>query len=138
MKTGREIALESYQRIIRASRFLGLLLCLAPYALASAAEVPARTFELTITRSAAPVKSRVLHVEKDDVVRLRVMSEEAGEIHLHGYRLALKLAPGIPGEMQFKARATGRFRIEWHGADAAAKPESHHSPPLAVLEVRPK
>jgi len=138
MKTEREIAPEVHNRFLRALRFLGLLLCLAPYTLASAAQIPAQTFELTVPRSAAPVKPRVLRVEKDDLVRLRVTSEVAGEIHLHGYRLELKLTPGTPGELQFKARATGRFRIEWHSAGAAEKPESHHSPPLAILEVRPR
>lgn len=138
MKTVKEIAPEVHNRFLTALQLLGLLLCPAPYALASADAVPAKTFKLTVPRGAAPLRPRVLRVEKDDLVRLTVTSDGAGEIHLHGYRLELKLTPGTPGELQFKARATGRFRIEWHGAGAAEKPESHHSPPLAILEVRPQ
>ena len=138
MKVERQVAPESRNRIFRASQFLCLLFCLFSSAVAVAAESPEKTFELTIPRSGAPVKPRVLLVEKDDMVRLRATSEVAGEMHLHGYRLELKLAPGAPGELQFKARATGRYRIEWHPAGEAAQKGDHHGPPLATLEVRPK
>jgi heme/copper-type cytochrome/quinol oxidase subunit 2 len=84
------------------------------------------------------VKPSLLRVEKDDSVRLRVTSEVAGEIHLHGYRLEMKVAPGTQAELQFKAHATGRYRIEWHAAGGAAMKGDHHGPPLATLEVRPK
>ena len=84
------------------------------------------------------MKPHVLLVVKDDMVRLRVTSEAAGEIHLHGYRLEIKLEPGTPQELSFKARATGRYRIEWHLAGEAEKKGDHHGPPFATLEVRPK
>ena len=48
------------------------------------------------------------------------------------------LAPGAPVELAFNARATGRFRFEWHAENAKAKAGDHHGPPLATLEVRPK
>ena len=123
---------------MKASPLLGLLFCLVSYAAAQAADPPEKVFELAIPRNAAAVKPRVLLVEKDDMVRLRATSEVAGEMHLHGYRLELKLTPGTPHELQFKARATGRYRIEWHPAGEAAQKGDHHGPPLATLEVRPK
>ena len=83
-----------------------------------------------------PQRARVLQVHKDDAVRLRVTSEAPGEIHLHAYRLDAKVAPGAPAGLNFKARATGRFRIEWHPAGGTKG--DHHGPPLAFLEVRPK
>ena len=138
MKAEREIAPESSNRIFRASPFFCLLFCLSSAAVVHSAEPPVKTFELTIPRSAAPAKPRTLLVEKDDVVRLRATSEAAGEIHLHGYRLEMKLEPGTPQELSFKARATGRYRIEWHPAREAAQTGDHHGPPLATLEVRPK
>jgi hypothetical protein len=138
MKAVREFALESLDRVFRASRWLCLLILTFSPALALAAELPGKTFELTIPRSTAQAKPSVLRVEKDDMVRLRVASEAAGEVHLHGYRLEMKLAPGIPGELNFRARATGRYRIEWHPADEAAKKGNRHGPPLAILEVHPK
>ena len=102
-----------------------------------AGELPGKTFDLALPRGAAPVLARVLQVEKDDLVRLRVTSEVAGELHLHAYRLDVKVIPGTPSVLDFKARATGRFRIEWHAADTVKKSD-HHGPALAILEVRPK
>jgi hypothetical protein len=123
---------------VKVPPFSALLFCLVFSAVAGAADTPEKIFELEIPRSSAPAKPRVLRVEKGDAVRLRARSEVAGEIHLHGYRLEMKLAPGTPGELAFKARATGRYRIEWHPAGEAASKSDHHGPPLATLEVHPK
>ncbi len=96
-------------------------------------------FDLTITRGSAAAQQRTLQVQKGDAVRLRMTSDSAGDIHLHGYRLEARLAPGTAAEIAFKAHATGRYRIEWHAAGApAGKGGGHHSAPLATLEVRPK
>ena len=109
-----------------------LLLCLLAAAAggALAAEPAEKTFTLSIVRGAVRAEQRLLRVEKGDAVRLRLTSDAPGEIHLHGYRLEAKLA--------FKAYATGRYPFEWHGAGDAGKTASHHGPPLATLEVRPK
>ena len=115
-----------------------LLFCLFPLVSVFPADLPGKTFDLTIARGAASAHPRVLRVEKDDIVRLRVTSEVAGNIHLHAYRLDANVAPGIPAELDFQARATGRFRIEWHAAGGAAEKADPHGPPLAILEVRPK
>jgi len=123
---------------MNASLLVGLLLGLVLSSAAQAADPPEKFFELEIPRSGERTKPRVLRVEKDDPVRLRVTSAVAGEIHIHGYRLEAKLTAGAPHELAFKARATGRYRIEWHPADDAARKSDHHGPPLATLEVRPK
>lgn len=116
-----------------------LLFCPFLSATAAAASPSEKFFELEIPRSGERTKPRVLRVEKDDPVRLRVTSATAGEVHLHGYRLEAKLAAGTPSEIAFKARATGRYRIEWHAADEPAeKSGHHHAPSVAILEVRPK
>lgn len=106
--------------------------------IAPAAEPSVKTFELRIPRDAAAAPTRVLRVEKGDLVQLRIASEAAGEIHFHAYRLDATVMPGVPAELNFKARATGRFRIEWHPAGQAEKKGHLHAPPLATLEVRPK
>ena len=123
---------------MKVSPRLCLLLWLLAPAAAQAAGPPEKVFELTIPRGAAPAKPRVLRVQKDDLVRLRVTSEAAGEVHLHGYRLEMKLAPGTPHDLAFTARATGRYRIEWHPAAEAASKSDHQRPPVATLEVHPK
>ena len=117
-----------------------LLGCLAAITAVSAlaADAPERTFDITVIRGALPAEQRLLRVEKGDAVRLRLTSDAAGELHLHGYRLEAKLAPGAPVGLAFKAYATGRYPFEWHRAGETAKTGSHHGPPLATLEVRPK
>ncbi|CAN0344972.1 unnamed protein product [Phaeothamnion confervicola] len=105
---------------------------------ASAAEAPEKTFDLAIVRGELPAHQRLLKVEKGDALRLRITSDAPGELHLHGYRLEVKLTPGQPAELAFKAYATGRYPFEWHGAQSAAKTGAHRGPPLATLEVRPK
>jgi hypothetical protein len=97
-----------------------------------------RGFDLAVAvqsnRGDAP---RVLRVLEGDAVRLRIRSDSAGEVHLHGYRLAARVLPGTAAELAFTAHATGRFRIEWHAGSGTPAP-SHHAPPLAILEVRPR
>ena len=114
---------------------IALMLC----ALAGhAADAPSKKFALDIARSSVPAAQRVLKVEKGDAVTLTIASDAAGELHLHGYRLATKVAPGEPAQISFTAYATGRYPLEWHAAGAPAKPGAHHGPPLSALEVRPK
>jgi uncharacterized cupredoxin-like copper-binding protein len=98
-----------------------------------------RTIELVVPREAEAARlaePRVLRVVKGDAVRLRIASDSAGEVHLHGYRLDARVAPGKIAELSFTAHATGRYRIEWHVSGTQSS--SHHGPPLAVLEVHPK
>ncbi len=98
---------------------------------------PDRTLDLTIVRGRVPAHERVLRVDKGDGVRLRITGDAPGELHLHGYRLEAKVKPGAVSELSFKAHATGRYPFEWHPEDGKAA-RSHHGPPLAALEVRPK
>lgn len=115
-----------------------LLFCVIASAAAFAAEPAQQTFRLAISQGVLPAHQRVLRVDQDDMVRLRVESNLPGAIHLHGYRLELKVTAAGESELTFKARATGRYRIEWHPADKTAGKDDPHGPPLATLEVRPK
>ncbi len=108
-------------------------------AAAFAAEPPPKTFALDLVKGAVPATQRTLKVEKGDAVRLEIKSDTAGELHLHGYQLSVKLTPGQPATLAFTAFATGRYPFEWHAADARSASSSHHrGPPLAAIEVRPK
>ncbi len=117
-----------------------LLLCLALCATtgARAAGAPEKTFSIDIAGGAAPAAQRVIKVEKGDAVRIRVTSDAAGDLHLHGYRLEMKLAAGKPAELAFQAYATGRYPIELHAQAKTGNPAAHRGPPLATLEVHPK
>lgn len=99
-----------------------------------------RSFDIAIVGEASAARfasPRVLRVAEGESVRVRLVSDTAGEVHLHGYRLEARVAPGILSELAFIARATGRFRLEWHPAGAAGA-DAHHGPALAILEVHPK
>ncbi|MDB5809983.1 MAG: hypothetical protein JWN94_2105 [Betaproteobacteria bacterium] len=105
----------------------------------SGADAPPKTFELNLAQGAVPAAQRVLKVEKGDAVALKLTSDAAGELHLHGYRLAISIVPGQIAQLSFTAHATGRYPFEWHRSDSpAAGGSQHRGPPLAALEVRPK
>ncbi len=103
-----------------------------------AAEPSEKTFDLVITGGNVAARQRLLRVEKGDAVRLHLTSDMPGELHLHGYRLEVKLKPGIGSDLSFRAYASGRYPFEWHAAGSGASSPRHHAPPLAALEVRPR
>jgi hypothetical protein len=53
-------------------------------------------------------------VREGDEVTLRVTSEEAVELHVHGYDLEEEVEPVEPAMLSFEADETGRFGIEDH------------------------
>ncbi|HTD91403.1 MAG TPA: hypothetical protein VK663_12120 [Burkholderiales bacterium] len=105
---------------------------------AFAAAPPEKTFNLDILNGTVAAQQRLVRVDKGDAVRLYLTSDMPGELHLHGYRLAVKLKPGAASEVSFQAYATGRYPFEWHGSADAGKNPRHHAPPLAALEVLPR
>lgn len=72
-----------------------------------------------------------IHAVQGDELRIRLVSDQDVELHLHGYDLHLHLRPGVPGELAFVAAHSGRFELELHGAKGA-----HEA--LTVVEVQPK
>jgi len=61
-------------------------------------------------------------------VTLRVRSDVADELHVHGYELSAPLPAGEPVALTFVAARSGRFEVELHGA--------HRQ--LGALEVQPR
>jgi len=70
-------------------------------------------------------------VTQGDRVELRWTARVPTALHLHGYDIEAKVAPGAPSVMSFKATIPGRFPISEHAGDA----RQHRA--LAYLEVRP-
>lgn len=62
-----------------------------------------------------------------DTVTLRVTSDVADEVHVHGYDLSFGVGPGTPGETTFDAAIPGVFEVELHDAGRE----------ILKLEVRP-
>jgi len=59
-----------------------------------------------------------ISVRKGDTIRLKVTSDEAGEIHVHGFDLEEEAAPGKPASFTFTANIEGRFEVESHVSNA--------------------
>jgi hypothetical protein len=112
---------------------LAVLLALAFPTPARAADL---TFDIKITAGRVPQSMRVVRVKQGDTVRLRWTSDRPIELHLHGYDIERKVEPGSVAEMTFVARATGRFSVEEHEADA--KGGHSHGAPLLRVEVLPR
>jgi FtsP/CotA-like multicopper oxidase with cupredoxin domain len=58
-----------------------------------------------------------ISVKKGDTIRLKVTSDKAGEIHVHGFDLEEEAGPGKPASFNFKADIEGRFTVESHVGD---------------------
>jgi len=83
--------------------------------------------DLTAPARGAPV----LRLIQGAAVELRVASDRPMDLHLHGYRIETRAAPGAPAVMTFVARAAGRFAVETHAANGR-----HVA--LFYIEVHPK
>ena len=59
-----------------------------------------------------------ISVRKGDTIRLKVTSDEAGQIHVHGFDLEEQAAPGKPASFTFTANIEGRFEVESHVSNA--------------------
>lgn len=103
----------------------------------ASAQQTEHAFRLDVANGIVPREQRAMRVTKGTRVKLVVASDAAGELHVHGYRIAMKITPGRESETVFDAYATGRYSLEWHGESGHAN-RGHHAPPLAVLEVHPK
>jgi hypothetical protein len=73
-----------------------------------------------------------IEVVKGETVRLVVSSDAPDEIHVHGYDLTRKTAPGQPARFEFKADIEGQFEVESHTAEDAGR-----DPLVARLVVEP-
>jgi hypothetical protein len=71
--------------------------------------------------------------KKGDTVVIVVSSDAPDDIHLHGYDIERKAAPGQPARFRFKADLEGQFEIESHVAEDAGR-----EPLVGTLIVEPK
>jgi hypothetical protein len=109
---------------------LGLLAMTAGFG-AAAAEL---TFDLGIRNYQVPEDMRLIRVHEGDVVRLRCTTDQPLVLHLHGYDIERRVAPGAVTELKFTAYATGRFPIHLH----LPRAEAHDDAPLIDVEVYPR
>jgi len=102
----------------------------------STADAVELTYDLTIANGQVPENMRLIHVRRNDVVKLEWHTDKPITLHLHGYDIMVAVAPGAAAEMRFTASATGRFTIEPHLG--MAETGAHvHGVPLVTVEVYP-
>ena len=101
----------------------------------SAADPAQRTFEVNIGQGQMVEGLRTMKVKQGDMVRIRITSDEAVTLHLHGYDIEKAITPGGVAEFSFEAYATGRFPINVHVDDNSG---GHGEPTLLRLEVYPR
>ena len=92
-------------------------------------EVPKpQRFELVVAKGKLVSGPATIQVREGDDVQLQITSDQADELHMHGYDLHLSLKPDTPATLAFKAEHSGRFDYELH----------HAHTELGTLEVQPK
>ena len=100
-----------------------------PVAATSAPVVPATAvFEIVVAGGKLASGPAVISVTEGTPVTLRITTDHADELHLHGYDLTLKLPKGQAAELSFVADRSGRFEYELH----------HAHLDLGALEVQPR
>jgi hypothetical protein len=87
-----------------------------------------KTFELVVKGKKLTSGPQVLQVNEGDEVVIKIVSDEAEELHLHGYDKSLDLDANVPEQLSFTANLTGRFPYELE----------HSKIEIGALEVLPK
>ena len=87
-----------------------------------------QVFAFKVSDGARLSGPEIIEVEQGSRVTLRISSNQADELHVHGYDLARELPAGDTVSLSFPAVTSGRFEIELHA--------SHQT--LTVLQVQPR
>jgi len=116
----------------------GSVLALALIAISAVVPATAAqlSFDLKVERGRVAEDMRLIRVKQGDVVTLRWTSDQPIVLHLHGYDIEKRVAPGPATEMTFTAYATGRFPIHVHAQGAGGR--AHEEAPLVNVEVYPR
>ncbi len=95
---------------------------------AAAAPAAAPVYELEIRKGLKVAGPDVIRIGQGSPLTLKILSDHADELHMHGYDLHATLKPGVPSVLNFKADHSGRFTMELH----------HSNVELGTLEVQPR
>jgi FtsP/CotA-like multicopper oxidase with cupredoxin domain len=68
--------------------------------------------EARVTGEKVDTAERRVRIKRGDKVRIRVQSDHAEEVHVHGYDLSRDVAPGKAATIDFTADAPGVFEVE--------------------------
>lgn len=96
-----------------------------------------RVVEISVVKRRSEGGVRTVRVAKGESVSLRVRSDEAMTIHVHGYDIELRPDPGSQAQVTFPAKIVGRFPVTAHLAHAPGGKRASE-PTLLYLEVHPE
>lgn len=100
----------------------------APVMVSPEPSASTHNYEMVIKHGAKRSGPEVMQVSEGDEVTLKISSDQADELHVHGYDLYTKIVPGTPAVLSFQADRSGRFTMELH----------HSHVELGALEVLPR
>lgn len=112
----------------------GSFMPLAQIRLAAAQDGPQRVIDVRIENRKVVVPDGAIRITEGELVELRWTSDEAVDLHIHGYDLGISVEPDEPARMVLEAHATGRFPIASHGWERGGG--GHGA--LTYLEVYPR
>ena len=80
-----------------------------------------------------------IKVKQYEQIEWQITSNKPGELHMHAYGIEVRVPKNQLVVYKFKAKATGKFQIEWHPQinPVNTNPKSTHSPSV-YLEVYPQ
>ena len=81
------------------------------------------------------VGDHIIRVTQGQLVEMLWTTDEAAELHIHGYDIRFEISPDAPAEISFTAHATGRFAVTSHGFGGQ---HGHGHDTLVYIEVYPK
>jgi hypothetical protein len=81
------------------------------------------------------VGDHIIRVTHGQLVEMIWTTDEAAEMHIHGYDIRFEISPDAPAEVSFTAHATGRFAVTSHGFGGQ---HGHGHDTLVYIEVYPK
>lgn len=97
---------------------------------------PHATYSLVVAAPRPGEELTILPAKQNESVTLRIRSDRAGEVHVHGYDQNVILKTGAEVVLTFTAKASGIYPIHLHERQNPADPDSpmlHRQ--LAVLKV---
>jgi hypothetical protein len=80
-------------------------------------ETESRTLDVVIADGEVTPNAERVEVVQGTHVILKVKSDVADAVHVHGYDEELEVEPDEPATLEFDADETGRFEIETHESD---------------------
>ncbi len=87
-----------------------------------------QSFSLVVQNRKLVSGPETIQVREGDEVEIKVTSDEAEELHLHGYNQSVDLEKDEPATLRFLADKSGRYEYELE----------HSGTPLGVIEVQPQ